>query len=303
MRSTSDVIFGVTGQTLRHCVRSGRPTSATFEVFADTAGDDDTAEFSGTATVDSVSTTLSAAAGASQTDPTALALTSAASVVVGRTYLLSEDSKREWVRLVALDGSTATVNHPLANNYTTAATFVSTDITAAIDATWVADESNLSTPSNPEPDYRVRWEILYSGSTLVELTFFDLVRGSIGHGVTMEDLRGRLWSIYDRLPIDDRTNQGQDIIDDAWEDVQAELAAARINDGALRDGATVDQFLIKRILLNCGQNGVTPLGMSYADVLADYQRFYERHVIAAPSIAIATSTGAASRTTVPKWRA
>ena len=44
MRSTADIAFGVTGQTLRHIVRAGRPTSATFEVFAADAGDDDTPE-------------------------------------------------------------------------------------------------------------------------------------------------------------------------------------------------------------------------------------------------------------------
>lgn len=300
MRSTADIIYGVTGQTLRHRVRAGRPTSATFEVFADSAGDDDEPEFEGTATVDSVSTTLAAAAGVAATDPTALSLTSAASVAVGRRYLLSEDGRREWAQIVALDGSTAYAATPLANVYTTAATFVSTDITAAVDATWVADEANLSSPANPEPDYRIRWTITTSGVVAVAYTFFDLVRGAIDHGITMEDLRGRLWSIMDNLPTDARGDQGQLIIDAAWEDVQAELAAVRVNDAALRDAALVDQLLMKRIKLTFAENGQTPPGMTYADVLADYQRFYERHVVAAPALAVAKSSSGATSTARPR---
>ncbi len=297
MRSTSDILFNVLSQTLRHRVRTSRPSSATFAVFADGTGDDGAAEFSGTATVDSVSTTLAAAAGSAQLDQTAMSLTSAAGVTVGRRYLLSEVGRREWVQLVALDGTTAYAATPLANAYTTAAAFVSTDITAAIDATWVADESNLSDPSNPEPDYRIKWTITpSSGATEIAYTFFDLVRGSIDHNVTIEDVAARLWFTVDDLPIDHRLDQGARIIQGAWEDCQAELAAVGLNDAALRDAAMVDQFHMKRIALAFARNGKSPAGMTYRDVLDDYERFYERHIAASAKVTRATSSSGATTT-------
>lgn len=300
MRSTADVVFGVAGQTLRHRVMSGRPTSATYSVFALDAGDDDTAEWSGTATVDPVATTLAAAAGVGQADPTALSLVSASSVTVGRRYLVSQHGRREWVRLIALDGVTAYAAAPLQNAYTAAATFVSCDLTAAVDATWVADEDHLGDPSDPDADYRVRWEILYGGATLVEYSFFDLARGAVGHGVTLDDVEARLWNVIADLPRDHRGDQGQRVIDAAWTDVQADLAAHRINDAALRDAALVDQLLLRRIRLQFAENGYFPRGLDPATALADargeYQRYFERHIGAAPSVArVTTASGGVTK--------
>lgn len=307
MRSTADIIFGVTGQLLRHRVRAGRPTSATFSVFADDAGDDDEAEFSGTATVDAVSTALSAAAGVGEADPTAIPLTSAASVAVGRRYLISESGRREWTKIVALDGSTAYAPAPLQNAYTTSATFVGCDLTAAVDATWVADEGNLSDPSVPEPDYRARWEILIGGATQVAYTFFDLLRGAVDHGITIDDLEGRLWNVMSDLPVEHRADQGGRIIDAAWEDVQSDLAGNRVNDAALRDASIVDQLLMRKIRLTFAQNGHVPRGMpadvALADARAEYQRFFERMIAASSSVPIAKSTSGGARLVAPRlWR-
>lgn len=300
MRTTSDIVLGVTAQVLRHRVLAGRPTSATFDVFAANAGDDDEAEFSGTATVDPVTTTLSAAAGAVQTDPTAIALSSAAGVAARRRYLVSEAGRREWVQLVALDGATAYAAAPLQNRYTTAATFVSADLTAAVDATWVADEGNLSDPSDPDPDYRVRWQIVIGGETVIAYSFFNLLRGAVDHGVTMLDVAARLWNVIADIPIDDRPDQGERIIAGAWEDVQADLTGQRINDAALRDASLVDQLLMRRIKLNFAENGHYARGVDPAAALAyaqsEYQRFFERNFAVASSLAMATrSSGGADK--------
>lgn len=306
MRSTDDVIFAVLGQTLRHRVRAARPTSATFSVFADSVGDDGTAEFSGTATVDSVSTTLSAGAGAATTDPTVVPLTSAVGVTVGRRYLLTEDGRREWVQVVALNGSTVYSAYPLANVYTTAATFVSTEISAAVDATWVIDAGRLSNAANPDPDYRIRWTIVTSGVTTIAYTFFDLVRGAVDHGITMDDLESRLWNVIDGLPIDHRVDQGRRVIESAWEDVKSDLAGNRINDAAIRDTSIVDQLLMRRIRLTFAENGHVPQGMTAREAIGyasdEYQRFFERNFAFSSNVPLATGPSSASTpTTFRGW--
>lgn len=305
MRATTDIVYGVTGQTLRHRVRTGRPTSATFAVYADDAGDDDTAEFSGTATVDAVATTTAAAAGPGQTDPTLIEVTSAASIVAGRLYLISDDGQREWVCVVEIDGTDVYASAPLVNAYASGASFEGCDLTAAVDGTWVADSNNLSDPRTPDPAYRVQWTIAIAGATRVELTFFDLVRGGIGHGITMHDVEARLWNVLEDIPVAHRGDQGQRIIDAAWEDVQGLLAGQRVNDASIRDAALVDQLLLKQIRLTFAINGFAPRGMpaDLAITLArdDLQRFFERHFVAG-QVPLATSSNAATKKQFVGWR-
>lgn len=298
MRLSSDLVFGVSGQSLRHLVRGGRPTSATFAVFDAENGDDGTAEFSGTATVDSVNTVLAAAAGVGQVDTTSITLASGTGVTPGRRYLLSENGAREWVQVVSVDGAAVVASAPLAGSYSTAATFVGTELEADVDDAWIADSGNLSDPSDTVPTYRVRWVVLVGGETQVHYTFFDVSRGALGHGVTMADVEARLWNSIDDLPTDHRKDQGQRIIDAAWIDLRVELAGNLINESALRDAELVDSLLIKRVRLAFATNGHLPRSLSaeatLADAREDYQRFYERHFAAAPMLAIAASTSSAA---------
>lgn len=282
-RSTSDVIYGVTGQSLLYRVMQGRPTSATFEVFHDTSGDDSTAEFSGSATVDSVSTTVASASGPSQADPQKLNLTSTSNITIGRKYLLSESSKQEWVEPVEIvTGSYIRVRHPLRSDYTTSATFVGTYLSASVDATWVATESKLSDQIDQNPSYRVRWEVLVGGATTVAYSFFDLVRASVTHQIDLSDLNDRAPGLVDSCPTDYAIDQGRSLIDAAWRSVQARLAALKIDTDALRDDSITDELTILRALNMIARGGWKPAGFdSLAEYIAttqqDFDRFVEQH--------------------------
>lgn len=304
MRSTADIAFGVTGQTLRHTVRSGRPSAATYAVYAADAGDDDDPEWSGTATIDAVDTTLAASAGPAQTDSTLVEVTSATGVVAGRQYLISEGGKREWVTVAEVDDTDVYVTAPLRNDFTAAATFESCDLTASVDATWVADSDNLSDPTSPDPSYRVRWAVTVDGASQIELTFFGLIRAAVGHGVTMADVEARLWNVIEDIPVAHRADQGQRLIAAAWEDVQAMLAGQGLNDAAVRDASRVDQLLIKQIRLTYALNGYFPRGMA-SDIAIrvaqeELERFFERHFVAGQA-PVSTSSGAAERKRFRGW--
>jgi hypothetical protein len=299
MRRTSDIIFGVPGQGLTYRFPTGRPTSATFRVLDEAADDENSeVEFEGSATVESVNTTIATAAGVGQTDRTAITL-AAGTATAGRDYLLAQNGKREWVRVVSAVGTSIVAGAPLQNAYTTGATFQATLLSAAVDSDWVVDEANLSDASDPAPDYRVRWEVTYGSETIIALSFFDLVRGSLGHGLTMQDLEARFWNLLADMPTDHRADQGGRILDAAWEDVQADLASIALNDAALRDAQLVDQLLIHRVRLAFAENGHRPQSFSAAEFLtfaaATYDRFFEQHFKVSSHIKTARGTSAGAR--------
>lgn len=311
MRATTDIVFGVTGQSLLYRVPQGRPSSATFEVFHDSATDDAEPEWSGAATVESVDTTLASAAGVGQANRNTITLATGGGtdVTVGRRYLLSQAGIKEWVLVAGKSGDTITASSPLQNAYTTGADFEGAHISAAVDASWVADEANLGDGADPLPDYRVRWLIVIGSTTVVAYTFFDLVRGALEHGVTFHDLESRFWGAIDNMPTDHRTDQGARLLAAAWEDVTADLQAGKIKASALRDASLVDQLLLRRLRVTFAENGHIPPNFGVGDYLTysrdEYDRFLEKHFLLASEVAIAEGTGGAAarkQASPPGWR-
>ncbi|MES2865939.1 MAG: hypothetical protein V4703_04170 [Actinomycetota bacterium] len=307
-RTTTDLLYGITGQTLAHRVLSGRPTSATFSVFEDYADDGTTAEFSGTATVDATTTTVDGASGVSSSDPQKINLTATSAISVGRKYLLSQNSKQEWVEPIEIiSADYIRVRHPLRNDYTSGATFVGTTITAAVDSTWVATEANLSDHLDPNPDYRVRWEILIDGATQVAYSYFDLVRATVTHGIDIEDVNVRAPGLHDSLPVEYQPDQGRSLLDSAWRSAQAKCASLKIDTDAFRDDQFIDELTILRTLYMLASGGWHPLGMSSGEYIAetrtDYERFIEQHVQIQlrPPVAQGASSGAAPKQAAPIW--
>ncbi len=309
MRSTSDIVFGVAGQSLLYRVPQGRPSAATFQVFAESAADDGTVEFSGTATIEDVNTTLDAAAGIGQDDRTVMSLATGGgtNVTVGRRYLVEGAGRKEWALIVGKDGDDIYTSAPLMNAYESGATLKGTHVSAAIDNTWVADESHLKAdPSDPAPAYRVRLLITVGGVDTVAYTFFDLVRGAIGHGITLHDVEARFWNLLDNCPVDHRADGGARLLDAAWQDVQSDLAAGHMNDGALRDAQLVDALLIRRVRLMFAENGQRPAEMTGDRFLEfaknDYERFLEKHFLVASKVTAARSPGSgATKASLPRF--
>ena len=310
-RTTTDITFEVTGQTVAYRVLQGRPTSATFSVFYEHADDTSTALFSGTATVDSVSTTVDASSGPSQTDPQKINLTATTGIVTtGQKYLISEGSRSEWVSPIqVVSADYVRVRHPLKNEYTTAATFVSTTITAEVDATFVADETYLSDPLDPNPSYRVKWSIVMSGDDQVAYSYFDLVRAPITHQIDLDDLNARAPGLLDTCPLEYNVEQGRPLIEAAWRSVQADIAALGIETDAIRDDQILDELVILRALNVLATGGWRPLGFAsslseyVAITRAEYDRFLEKNfqVVMTRRVADSTGGGAQPVRAAPTW--
>jgi hypothetical protein len=280
-RTNVALMFNVLGQTLNHRVMQGRPTAATFQVFRNYAVDEGTAEFSGNATIDSVNTAVNASSGAAQADPQKISLASVAGIITGRKYLLSENSLQEWVEPMEIGATYIRVRFPLTNNYTTAALFQSTTISAAVDATFIQTLGKVSDLTDMAPDYRVRWAVTIAAVSYVFYSFFDVTRIEQQHHVDIDDLNARAPGLYDSLPVEYRPQDGRPLIDSAWRAVRAQFAAIGLDIGALRDNEVLDELVILRSLQMLGEGGWSPPNTSWqawaAIQAGNYERFFEAH--------------------------
>jgi hypothetical protein len=300
MRRPDAVLYGVAGQSLALLVRAGRPTAATFDVFAQYASDDETPVFSGTATIDAVNTTLTGYAGPTESDPQRLDLDSTAGIVVGRRYLLEQSQRKEWVEFVEVGAGYARSRHPVQGEFSPGATLEGVTLTAAVDDAWAADVSNLSDMSDPAPDYRVKWDVTVGSAQLVIYSFFDLVRSGVDHGVDIEHINARAPGLVDSLPTEYRLEAGRPLIDGAWAGVRADFVSLAIDPNAVRDPEVVDELVILRTLRSLAEGGWAPAGVdktAYLGLTRDnYDRFFERHFKATLRHRVDTRSGA-----LPFW--
>ena len=311
MTTTQDIQFGITGQTLILDCEDGRPASITdVQVWSASADDTSTEEAAttGAAAVETnPNTTLSSAAG-SGVNPATLSVTSATGISVGRTYRLAAAGLYEDVTVAGISGTTVTSKSPLINDYASGATFKSCRATISVDSTWVADLNNVSPTWSPNPSYRVRWTVVDSaGATQVYDRYFDLVRYPARHGVTPPMMENRCAGWLDGLPVDNRSDQGRSIIDEAFKIVRRELYGDGKADQAIRNTELVAELVMARAELFAMdrrlRNGADVSANAYQSVKDEYTQVYQQ-LIRAP-IAPMDPTGAGASTTnrpTPLWR-
>jgi len=260
-RRTQELLLVVGGvpaadQHLEIEPEDGRP-SAIAQVRVWTLGASDTSDpedaTTGVAAIDTnPNTTLAAAAGRSQPDPTALTLTLATGVVVGRRYLLADDNTqaREWVEVAEANGTAVRLRHPLINDYSIGATFVTARCTIQASPSWLAQLATLSPNVHPAPSYRVKWEMTVGGQPRVYVRGLDVVMYPASHGVTPLDVDDRHPGFLDRLPPNHTKDQGRTLIEAAYADVVREMRGDRKADQSLRDPELVADLVIARVHLN-----------------------------------------------------
>jgi hypothetical protein len=151
--------FNAGAQTIRTVPldSNGRPVrvaSATYAI-VDTRYDADDASHevaTGAATVDSVNTTLSAAAGRSTADPHVVTVTSAVGITVGRRYLISYQGQPELVRVVGIDGTTVRLAGAVTLSFPSGSTFQGAEISCSVPSGTTGDDEHLE-----ENCLAVRW--------------------------------------------------------------------------------------------------------------------------------------------------
>jgi hypothetical protein len=251
VRTIQDITFGVTGQSVYFDAPEGRPTSVTScEVFTWDVGDDDTVEAAvGTPAVETnPNTTLDASASEGAESIPLLATTG---IVADRRYLITSAAGiKESVEVESVtSGISVTIKHPLHNAFASLDTFQSTRITAAIDASWIADDTNLTTDDvGPNPMFRVRWVYVVAGTTYAADSYFNVVRYAGRHGVQPQDIEVMLPGWMDTLPTDHRNTQGRSLIDDAYRSVKLDLRKIDLAASGIAESEVVDELVRYKVI-------------------------------------------------------
>ena len=173
---------------------------------------------------------------------------------------------------------------------------VTTRCTQAVDATWIADLSNISPALTPNPRYRVRWVVTLAGASQVYDRYLDVVRYPARHNVSPLDIERRYPGWLDGLPVDFREDQGRALIDRAWQALKADLYQDGKADQALRNSELVAELVVTRTML-CRNEDAFMAGGIDAPRLAAAQALYAQRynaVIRAPVAPVDTSGGGAS---------
>ena len=134
---------------LRDDGRPVAPASATYAI-VDLRYDADDASHtveSGSATIDSVSTTTSAAAGKGTSNPRQLTVASATGITAGRRYLLSYGGWAEEVRVAAVSSTTVVLTAPVSRAFVSGASFTGLEMSATVTSGTCAEEEYLDAPN------------------------------------------------------------------------------------------------------------------------------------------------------------
>lgn len=247
---TIELVYGRTGQTVefypQECVRDciGIPSSVTCSVYFGQDSNDDAVEFSPTVTVDSVSTTLSAAAGqTNSTNRSRITVASSSGITAGILYLLDSTlSQREVVEPKKINSTTIDLVHDLQYDYAiTVSTLKGIRCTFTVDATWVTTESNILDPS--EPSYRIRWQYTVGGTVYNHQTYLRLVRKPFKSSLTYLDVVGRWPSILDKQPREQRGEKLRRMIEAAEDTVRSDIIAEGYKPEQINDTENVDRLV------------------------------------------------------------
>lgn len=293
-----DLIYNVTGQSFVIDVPEGQPSSLTsVNVYPWDSGDDATAETAttGSASIDSVSTTLDGNAGLSQANSRLIPLTATTNVVVGRDYLItSADGIKEWVEVMEIDsGVSVTARVGLLNNFASADTFKGTRISISVLDAWIQNSAKLSGGIEPNPQWRVKWIYVVDSVTYSRYTFCDVVRDVGDHNVSSADMALYLGTWEDQLPLYHRSDQGRGLINEGYRLLQADLLAIDVPDQQLRNQEAVDEA-VKRATNVVLQRSRYYSGQVESEALdravEEYNGYFNRVFAVSSRVALSTST-------------
>lgn len=316
-----EVIFNLTGQTLFYDPPEGRPSGTpTVSVYLAT-NDDETgteAATTGSCSVDSVSTTFSASLG-----DTSITVASGTGITRGRRYLVTDgDGDREWVEVLSVTGTTVGLRQPLKNTYAASSTFKGCRISISVDSTWVADKSNISDILDPSgrawrtdelanpiagaAGYRARWSYTVDSIATIGVSFFDLVRYQAKNLVNPLDVDRRFPGWIDRLPTDYQEDQGQGLIDEAFQAIKMDALGDNEVVRRIRNTEVLRELTIYRANVIAQEAAMFGDG-SNADQVKAAQDLYEARyklLLREPKVPVDQAGGGASAQAqrLPAWR-
>lgn len=262
--------YGLTGQEVefyppeRDVIAEGAAAAATYAVFGGEDSNDATPALSGTATLDSVNTTVATSdAGYAQANRRKAILASTSGILPRRQYLLANAGLvREVVTPFEVQSSYVTLENDLAGDYPIASsTFKGLRQSFVIDPTFIATIGNINTGPERMPPYRVRWQYqTAAGVTRQMWTYFDVVRVAARHHVTARALRAWFPEMSEMEWRDTRGQQFEQQLNAGWHQFVFDYTAENLAIDQLREGPVLDHVVTMATLFVLAVGGLSPQG-------------------------------------------
>jgi hypothetical protein len=264
MNKRQSLVYGQTGQEVEFYAPEwvrGVPTGTpTYSIWEALDSNDNDAELSGNGTIDSVSTTVDQTSGWSQANRRRLYVAATTSTVRGRPLVLANaNGQRELVTPDAIASADyIDLSADLAYDYPiTTSTLKGLRMSFVIDSTWIADESNLSSPTTP---YRVLWTYTIDSVTYRSWTYFDVVRQRKMHSLTVDDLV-ELWPDLRGQDWGEQRGQGfAPQLDAAFERIEFDARMHKVDPNQLRDQQGFDELMRSAAIWMIARTGTVPAG-------------------------------------------
>lgn len=308
VQSHVTLTYNVTGQEISflppysELILSGAPTAAaTYDVFGGTQSNDQTPKLTGTATLDSVNLTVSAASGYSQSaaNRAKINLSSTTGLVVGREYLLSNAAgQREVIAIRELGTGYAIAEQDLSFDYALADTLKGIRQSFVVAPSFVQDVSNINifgvtarlrpaghnirSEAEQAPPYRVRWSYTSNSLPRITWTYFDLARQAAKSKLSIQDLRQHFPDISNEEWRGQRGSGFLPQIEAGWDKLLFDVRASGYDADGLREGPMLDQLHLRATLAVIAEAGITPPGRDpnqwAMEKRMDYSRMFERAI-------------------------
>lgn len=316
--------FGQTGQEVEFyppahiLLTHGAPASAaTYRIYRGTQPDDDAPVVGpSSATLDSVSTTVSTVSGYAQSNRKRLYLNSTTGVVVGRQYLLSNASEqRELVVARSVTATYVDLDRALAFDYpVTTSTLVGLRHAFTIDATFIQDESNINvwglspllgeqSAGGQSPPFRVEWRYT-AGTVWRTWTDFDVTRHPAGPHLSLSDLRTIIPDIHLGEWVDQRGQDFMPQLKAAERLLQIDIRGAGYDPDSIQDPQVYQSLLLQKwaVVIGKGYQFTQPEVNGWLSMAtADYTKMFEKMV--GTAFRAWASTGTTGETAIDPPRA
>jgi hypothetical protein len=245
--------------------------AATYSVWAGFRGDDETAEFSGTATADTYSRALTADAGYSETNRRTILTSFTTGLVVGNLYRIeNNEGQSEVVKAISITpGVGIAVEYDLAYDYAFgSSTLKGFRQTFSPPNIFVQDESKLNAEEYP---YRLRWDYTVGGIARRHFQYFDLLRHTPRDGVGDEDLKDFWPDIAYLMDLDRRGR----VLNEARATLDKDLRLRGVDPATVAQQGLKDQLLKDAFGYQAVKSGAAiPQGYDAATALRTYTRAY-----------------------------
>lgn len=241
-----ELVLGHPGQTFQLDPSDGRPAAEPVPTVLVLSSGLRVPATTGECSVDRVDTTLH---GDAYRGSVKIRVANSEGIVVGGRYLMTKpEGEREWLDVLAIDGETLTLKHPILHRYAGAATIRGCRISIAVDPAWSSARHNLSDTGRHRglAGYLLRWTYTLEGREVTSVTWADLVTLRSSELVTPQDVDKRNPGWIAGLPPSHRANAGADFIAEAFRAVRLEAVGDAYATRKIRDAQVLRELVQSR---------------------------------------------------------